>query len=68
MSLKAFHIFFIATSVLLAIGFGIWEMVAYAESGSAGQLAAAVAAFLVAGGLVAYGVRFLKKLKHIGYL
>ena len=68
MSLKAFHIFFIATSVLLAIGLGIWEIVAYAASGDAVQLLIGIASFLAAGGLVVYGVRFLKKLKHVGYL
>ena len=68
MSLKAFHIFFIALSILLAIGFGIWELQAYADSHSTGQLIAGMASFIVAVGLIIYGVRFLKKLKHIGYL
>lgn len=68
MSLKAFHIFFIAVSILLSLGFGVWEILAYAESGKASQLIVAVAAFLIALGLGVYGVRFLKKLKHVGYL
>lgn len=68
MSLKAFHIFFIAVSILLAIGFGIWEMRAYADSRSIGQLIAGLLSFIVAVGLTIYGVRFLRKLKHIGYL
>lgn len=67
MSLKAFHIFFIATSILLAVGFGVWEILAFTESGKALQLMIGIASFLAAGGLVVYGVRFLKKLKHIGY-
>lgn len=68
MSLKSFHIFFIATSIVLAIGFGIWQASVYLDSRSIEQLFAAAASFLVAAGLVVYGVRFLKKLKHVGYL
>lgn len=68
MSLKAFHIFFIAISIVLAIGFGIWQANVYLNSRGIGQLIAAAASFLVAAGLVVYCVRFLKKLKHIGYL
>jgi hypothetical protein len=68
MSLKAFHIFFIALSILLAIGFGVWELQAYADSRNTGQLVAGMVSFIVAVGLIIYGVRFLKMLKHIGYL
>lgn len=68
MSLKAFHIVFIAVSTLLAVGYGMWELVRYAESGNVWMLAAGLASFGVGVGLVVYGVRFLKKLKHIGYL
>lgn len=68
MSLKAFHLFFIAVSVVLAIGFGVWEIMAFAESGGAGRLVAALLSFAIAAGLVVYGVRFVRKLKHIGYL
>lgn len=68
MSLKAFHIFFIAASILLAVGFGVWELLAYMESGGAGRFIAALLSFAAAAGLIVYGVRFLKKLKHIGYL
>lgn len=68
MSLKAFHIFFIAMSVLLCIGFGVWEFVAYAQSGDVPQLLLGITSLLVAGGLIVYGIRFLRKLKNIGYL
>jgi hypothetical protein len=68
MSLKAFHIFFIGVSILLALGFGLWEIRAYADSGTAGRLIAGLLSFGVAVGLTMYGIRFLKKLKHIGYL
>lgn len=68
MSLKAFHIVFIAVSALLAIGFGVWEVLRYLESGNPLVLAAAVGSFVVGAALVVYGVRFLRKLKHVGYL
>lgn len=68
MSLKAFHIVFIAVSTLLAIAFGVWEVLRYMETGSIGMLLAGLASFVAAAGLVVYGVRFLKKLKHVGYL
>lgn len=66
MSLKAFHIFFIATSVLLAVGFGVWEFAAYLRTENAWQLVIAVASVLVAVGLVVYGIRFMRRLKHVG--
>ena len=68
MSLKAFHIVFIALSILLALGFGVWEILAYAESGQIGQLMIGIASLVAAAGLAVYGVRFMKKLKHVGYL
>ncbi len=68
MSLKSFHLFFIAVSILLAIGFGAWEIVTYNESRATGRLVAALLSFAIAAGLIVYGVRFVRKLKHIGYL
>lgn len=68
MSLKAFHIVFIAISTLLAILFGVWEVLRYVDSGNVWMLLAGLASFAVAVALVMYGVRFLKKLKHVGYL
>lgn len=68
MSLKSFHLVFIALSILLAIGFGVWEVREYVDSGGDGRLVAALLSFSVAVGLIVYGVRFVRKLKHIGYL
>jgi hypothetical protein len=65
MSLKAFHIAFIIISTLLAIGFGAWELKGYATSNDGLQLAAGVASFVFAVGLVIYGIRFMRKLKHV---
>lgn len=68
MSLKAIHIFFIVVSIMLAVGFGIWEIIVYLDSGGMGRLVAAAASLLVAVGLFIYGKQFLRKLKHVGYL
>ncbi len=68
MSLKAFHIAFIAASVLLAIGYGVWEIGAYTSGGSFAHLSLGVLAFLAAVGLVVYGRRFLRKLKHVSMI
>lgn len=68
MSLKSFHIVFIALSIFLAIGFGIWEVLEYARSGESGHLLVGIASIIVAVALTAYGIRFLRKLKHMSYL
>jgi ABC-type uncharacterized transport system permease subunit len=68
MSLKAFHIVFIVASVLLAFGFGWWELESYRSSGAKADLAMGVGACVTGVVLVIYGRYFLKKLKHISYL
>ena len=68
MSLKAFHLLFVCASVLLALGFGAWELHRFAESRAAGDLALGVGSLLAGITLVVYGKYFLKKLKNISYL
>jgi hypothetical protein len=68
MSLKAFHIFFIFLSTLLALAFGVWAVDDFGRSGSGIHLALGVGSLISAGGLVWYGVWFLRKLRHVGYL
>ena len=65
MSLKAFHIVFISISVLLAMGFAAWEIKGFVTAGNTGQLMAGIVSVLIAIGLSIYGVRFMKKLKHV---
>jgi hypothetical protein len=67
-SLKAFHIFFISLSVLLAIGFSVWLFRSYSGSGDVWTLLAAVASLAAGLALILYGIRILKKLRHVGYL
>ena len=68
MSLKAFHIVFVAASILLALVFGIWSLRSYFEGGLVRDLIFGVASLLTAVGLVFYGKYVLKKLKNISYL
>lgn len=68
MSLKAFHIVFIVLSILLAVGFGIWEIVSYAETTNSSQLVMGLVSFAIAAGLIVYGIRFVRKLRNVGYL
>jgi hypothetical protein len=59
MSLKAFHIFFIALSILLSIGCAVWAFATGVET------AFGVASVVVAVALIIYGRYFLKKSKSI---
>ena len=68
MSLKAFHIVFVTASVLLAFGFGWFELDHYAATKASADLWFAVGSCVTGVGLIAYGVYFLKKLKNISYL
>ncbi len=68
MSLKAFHIFFIIVSTLLALGFGVWAVDDFGRSGSLVHLTLGVGSFVASVALVWYGVWFLRKLKHVSYL
>jgi len=67
-SLKAFHIFFIAVSILFSFGFAGWAVREYAINGSAIQLAWAALGIVSGIGLIFYAVKFLKKLKHVSYI
>jgi glucose uptake protein GlcU len=68
MSLKAFHIVFIALSILLAFFCGAWLLYEYASDRHLAFLIAGIVFLLVGGGLICYGKSVLRKLKHISYL
>ncbi|MEO5803801.1 MAG: hypothetical protein ABIR24_09740 [Verrucomicrobiota bacterium] len=68
MSLKAFHIIFIAASTLLAFGFGAWELRNYFATGENQSLWFGILSLLAGVALLWYGKVVLKKLKHISYL
>jgi hypothetical protein len=68
MSLKAFHIVFIALSILLTLFCGVWLLREYASSRHLSYLVAGILFLLGGGGLICYGKSVLRKLKHISYL
>jgi hypothetical protein len=68
MSLKAFHIVFIALSILLAFFCGVWLLREYASSRHTAFLVAGILFLVAGGGLIWYGKSVLRKLKHISYL
>lgn len=65
MSLKAFHILFIALSILLSAGLGAWGVESYLESGARGALALGLVFFVTGAALLIYGVKFLEKMREI---
>ena len=65
MSLKVFHIVFVAASVLLSFGFAFWSIEQYLHSGGARDLAFGIASAVVGIGLILYGRAVWKKLQSI---
>ena len=66
LSLRSFHVFFIAVSIVLSLWVGAWGVASYRSGGGAGSLGLA-ALFLVVGFvLLLYFVRVRKKLKDLG--
>ena len=68
MSLKAFHVFFVTIATLTAAGFSVWAVRQYQVTQSGADLLLAMLAIAGAVALPVYGVWFLKKMKHIGYV
>jgi hypothetical protein len=66
MSLKFFHILFIAVSSLMCLVVGIWALDAYRADGAVSWLALAAGAFAGGGALVVYGSRFMQKMRKLG--
>lgn len=68
MSLKAFHVFFVAVAILLALSFGVWGVRDYRADGDRTSLLLGVASFASSLILAIYGYWFLKKLKKFSYV
>ena len=68
MSLKAFHVVFVACSILLALFCGVWFLHDYFSGHDAMSLAASFSCFAAGVGLVCYAKSVLRKLKNISYL
>lgn len=63
MNLRKFHVVFIACSSALALAFGAWVLRSSTLAGPA-RLAAALGAFAVCLGLIAYEVWFLRSTRR----
>lgn len=68
MSLKTIHIVLILSSILLAFGFGGWELHRYQQLQNQTDLFLGGGSSVAGIALLVYGVFFLKKTRHISYL
>ena len=68
MSLKAFHVVFIAASASLAAVMAAWALGNWRSGGGGSDLAWGVGSAVTALVLVGYGFVFVRKLRHISYL
>lgn len=66
MSLKAFHLLFIAVCILLGMFVGGWGVRQYLVNDSASSLALGVLFFASAFVLLAYGLKFIRKIEELG--
>ena len=65
MSLRAFHLLFIALSVVLAAFFAAWSMSQYRVGHQTVFMVSAVASVLAAAGLAVYGIAFQRKTRNL---
>ena len=60
---KAFHIVFLVASIACTVGFGVWGIRDYGQSGSGMNLGLGLASLAISLVLLVYGRWFLRKLK-----
>ncbi len=65
MSLKAFHLFFITLSAVLAAFCAAWAVTQYRLDPTASYAAGATVSVLCAGGLAVYGAMFRRKTRNL---
>jgi hypothetical protein len=65
MSLRAFHLLFIALSAMLAAFVAAWAVGQYRLEHQAGYVAACLASVTCAGGLATYAVAFQRKTRGL---
>ena len=65
LSLKGFHIFFIAASIVLSLAVGAWGAQQFFQLGSIVGLVTAVVFFLAGLLLTIYGVNYVGKLRKL---
>ena len=67
MSLKAFHLFFIAASILLCGVTAVWSFDRYrAAAGDGGDLALAAICAVLGATLIVYGLKVYRKFRELG--
>jgi hypothetical protein len=64
MSLRHFHLFFIALSVVLAAFMATWAVGQYRADGQASFIVTSVVSALAGGALAVYGARFQRKTRN----
>jgi hypothetical protein len=65
MSLRAFHLLFIALSVVLAAFFAAWASNQYLVAGGIGYVLTALVSLTAGGALAVYGVMFQRKTRSM---
>jgi len=65
MSLRIFHLFFIALSALCVLGFGVWLANLAGTGGNPLWYIAAVGCLLSSAAMALYGVRFYRKTRSM---
>jgi mannose/fructose/N-acetylgalactosamine-specific phosphotransferase system component IID len=68
MSLKAFHVFFVAATVVLMAFLSGWSFLAYRETQAVEHLVWSLCSAASVVGLVMYGRFFLRKLRNVSFL
>lgn len=65
MSLRAFHLLFIALSIVLAAFVAAWAATEYRAAHDAGYAATTVGCIIAAAALAAYGAAFQRKTRNL---
>ncbi|HZF10547.1 MAG TPA: hypothetical protein VFE33_17315 [Thermoanaerobaculia bacterium] len=66
LSLRSFHLFFIAVSILLSVWVGVWGIASYRSGGGVTGLVLAALFLLVGFVLLVYWVRMRRKFREMG--
>jgi hypothetical protein len=66
LSLRSFHVFFIAVSIALSAWVGAWGIASWREGGGASGLALAVLFLALGAVLLVYFVRVRRKFREMG--
>lgn len=68
MSLKGFHVFFVAVCLIFLLGMGVWGIRDFQSTGQRMSMYLGLGAFVATVVLAGYGVWFLRKLRHVSFV